>query len=458
MKHSIDLTKGNIALELTRVSIPIMLTMFIQMAYNLTDMVWIGSIGSGAVAAIGTAGFFIWVGNALTFMPKVGLEVCVAQSVGRKDQNDLKLYMANGLLIALSMSVIYSIFTFISANPLIHFFKLGDNVNHFNPTSAAISYLRIVSTGMIFTFINPCFTAVYNGLGNSKLPFYYNSAGLLINVILDPLLIFGVWIFPKMGVSGAAIATVIAQLGVSVLFLFSFRRHFEFIRDYKNFWTVSKIHLQKIIKIGFPPAAQSAIFALIAMVIARIIVRWGAVPIAVQRVGSQIESLSWMTASGFSTALSAFVGQNYGAGQQQRIWKGFLTAMYIMGSIGVLVSLLLILFPEFLFKIFVREPDAIKEGIVYLTILGYSQLFMCLEITTAGAFNGLGKSLPPSIISVSLNLLRIPSALIFSAIIGLNGIWWSISGTSILKGIILVLWFAFYFKKYYLHRDQGIIA
>ncbi|MBP7563892.1 MAG: MATE family efflux transporter [Candidatus Cloacimonetes bacterium] len=449
MKHQIDLTKGNIALELTRVSIPIMLTMFIQMAYNLTDMIWIGSIGSGAVAAIGTAGFFIWIGNALTFMPKVGLEVCVAQSVGKKDQNDLQRFMANGLLISLSMSVIFSLIVFIMANPLINFFKLGTNVNGFDPTNSAISYLRVISLGMVFSFINPCFTAVYNGLGNSKLPFYYNSAGLLVNVILDPLLIFGVWIFPKMGVQGAAIATVIAQLCVSILFIFSFRRHFEFVRHLKTFFVFSRYHLYRIIKIGFPPAAQSAMFALIAMVIARIIVRWGAIPIAVQRVGSQIESLSWMTASGFSTALSAFVGQNYGAKQYHRIWKGFLTAMYIMSSIGILVSLLLILFPEFLFKIFVREPNAIQEGIIYLTILGYSQLFMCLEITTAGAFNGLGKSLPPSIVSISLNLLRIPSALIFSALIGLNGIWWSISGSSILKGTILVLWFTYYFRKKY---------
>lgn len=450
MKQKIDLTQGNIAFQLTRVSIPIMLTMLIQMAYNLTDMIWIGSLGSGAVAAIGTAGFFVWFGNAIMFMPKIGIEVCVAQSSGRNDFNELKNYVVNGLLLAGILAFLYSIITFSFAPYLINFFKLGTDVNSFNPTSNAISYLRIISCGMIFTFLNPSYTAIYNGLGNSKLPFYFNSVGLLLNVVLDPLLIFGVWIFPELGTQGAAIATVIAQLTVSLIFIFNIKNNFEFFKNMKSIFLISKEHLIKIIKIGLPPATQSAMFALIAIVIARIIVKWGAIPIAVQRVGTQIESLSWMTASGFSTALSAFVGQNHGAGKNLRIWKGYLTAVSIMSGIGIMVSLLLILFPATLFKIFVREPDAIKEGIIYLTILGYSQLFMCLEITTAGAFNGLGKSLPPSIVGISFNLLRIPSAILLSSLIGLNGIWWSISGSSIIKGTVLVLWFVYYYRKIYL--------
>jgi len=449
VKQRIDLTKGNIAIQLTKVSIPIMMTMFIQMAYNLTDMIWIGSIGSGAVAAIGTAGFFTWISNAMTFMPKVGLEVTVAQSTGKKDFNELKTYMGNGLLIAIIISIIYSIVIFVLANPLINFFKLGTDVNNYNPTAAAISYLRIICTGMFFTFLNPCFSAIYNGMGNSKLPFYYNSVGLVINAILDPLLIFGIAGFPKMGVNGAAIATVFAQLVVTVLFIIRMREDFDYVKKLKDFLQFNKHHLLRILKIGVPPAAQSVFFASIAIVIARIIVRWGPIPIAAQKVGTQIESLSWMTAGGFSTALSAFVGQNYGAGEIKRIWKGFVTAMYIMGGMGLIVSLILILFPGPLFKIFIREPEAVKIGTTYLIILGYSQMLMCLEIATGGAFNGLGKSLTPSIIGVSLNLLRIPLALFLSTFMGLNGVWWSISGTSMLKGIALVAWFTYYYKKRY---------
>ncbi|MCL2065189.1 MAG: MATE family efflux transporter [Candidatus Cloacimonetes bacterium] len=447
MKYKIDLTTGNIALKLTKVSLPIMFTSFIQMAYQLTDMFWVGRLGSGAVAAIGSAGFFGWLGMSIAFMAKIGTEVCIAQAAGRNDQESVKNYMINGLGLAVLLTSIYASLIFIFAPSLINFFNLGTDVNSYNPTSNAISYLRIISFGMVLTFTHPTFSAIYNGLGKTKLPFYIMSTGLLCNMVLDPLLIFGIGPFPKMGVQGAAIATVIAQILVTTQFVLSIKKNFDFIKGVKCFFNISKEYYLKIMKIGFPPSIQSALFAIIAILIARIISQWGPIPIAVQRIGSQIEALAWMTAGGFSTALSAFVGQNYGAGLNKRVWEGYLTAFSIMSGIGIFVSLLLYIFPEFLFSIFVKEADTIHQGIVYLKILAYSQLFMCIEIMTQGAFNGLGKSMPPSIVGITFNILRIPTAIILSGIIGLNGIWWSISGSSIFKGVILVIWFVLFYQK-----------
>ena len=417
------------------------------MAYNLTDLIWIGGLGSGAVAAIGAAGFFIWLGMATSFLTKVGIEVNVAQSAGRNDHYALKNFIANGLFLTVLIGIIYCTIIVIFAPKLIGFFNLGSDVNSFDSTAAGITYIKIVCMSMTFAFMNVSFTAIYNGLGKSKLPFLYNAIGLVLNIILDPLLIYGIWIFPRLEVAGAGIATVIAQTTVLILFIFSLKRNFTYFDDIKNFLLIRKKYYLKIIKIGLPPATQSIMFALIAIIITRIISRWGPIPIAVQKVGSQIEAISWMTASGFSTALSAFVGQNHGAGIKKRVWKGYLTAISIMGTVGVFTSLLLILFPEPLFRLFIREEEALRHGVIYLTILGYSQLFMCLEITTAGAFNGLGKSLPPSIVGIVFNLLRIPSAIFLSAMIGLDGIWWSISGSSIFKGIVLTCWFVYYCRK-----------
>jgi len=357
--------------------------------------------------------------------------------------------MVNGLFLTVLLGVVYCSLIITFAPSLIGFFRLGTDVNSFDATANGIIYLRIICMSMTFAFLNMSFTAIYNGLGKSKLPFIYNSVGLTLNIILDPLLIYGVWRFPRLEVVGAGIATVIAQTTVLVLFILSIKRNFTFFEGIRCFFKIGKEYCQKIIKIGLPPATQSVMFALIAIVVTRIISRWGPIPIAVQKVGSQIEAISWMTASGFSTALSAFVGQNHGASLTKRVWKGYKTAISIMGVVGILASLLLILFPEVLFRIFIREEEALSHGIVYLTILGYSQLFMCLEITTAGAFNGLGKSLPPSIVGIVFNLLRIPSAIVLSAMIGLDGIWWSISGSSIFKGVVLTAWFVYYYKRYY---------
>jgi putative MATE family efflux protein len=426
-----------------------MLTMFFQMAYNLTDLIWIGALGSGAVAAIGAAGFFIWMGMAISFLTKVGIEVNVAQSVGKNDNYALNHYIINGLFLTILIGLVYSTSIIYLAPTLIGLFNLTPDATLYDTSANGVIYIRIVCMSMPFAFMNVSFTSIYNGLGKSNLPFVYNSAGLFLNIILDPLLIYGLWIFPRLEVAGAGIATVISQSTVFVLFVISLNKNFNFLDQMKNIYVIKKEYFSKIIKIGLPPATQSVMFALIAIIITRFISRWGSIPIAVQKVGSQIEAISWMTASGFSTALSAFVGQNHGACIKKRVWKGYLIAISMMGTVGIFTSLLLILFPEQLFRIFIREEEAIRQGVIYLTILGYSQLFMCLEITTAGAFNGLGKSMPPSIVGIVFNFLRIPSAILLSSMIGLKGIWWSISGSSILKGIVLVVWFVYYYKKSY---------
>lgn len=145
-----------------------------------------------------------------------------------------------------------------------------------------------------------------------------------------------------------------------------------------------------------------------------------------------------------------FFGQNYGAKNWERLWKGYFTSLKIALVLGLFNTLLLVLGAGSIFSVFIPEVDAIRLGIDYLQILGLSQLFMCIEITTAGAFNGLGKTVPPSIVSIAFNALRIPMALYLSQphLLGLNGVWWSITITSVFKGVILLIWYQFHIRKY----------
>ena len=187
------------------------------------------------------------------------------------------------------------------------------------------------------------------------------------------------------------------------------------------------------------------------MMIARMVAGYGDAAVAVQKVGSQIESISWMTADGFAAAVNSFLAQNHGAGKPDRIRKGYRSAMGVVLIWGVLCTVLLIFFPEPIFRLFITEQDVIPMGVDYLVILGVSQLFMSVEITTAGAFAGLGKTLPPSLSSTILTAARIPLAwVLVQTPLGLNGIWWSITISSIFKGIVLFLWF-----RSFLDRELG---
>lgn len=440
------LTHGNILNALIKLAIPIMGTSFIQMAYSMMDMIWIGRMGSDEVAAVGTAGFFTWLAMAFVLIPKIGAEVGVAQSIGKDDINAAREYVLYTIQMSIILSILYGAFIILTRSRLIGFFNLGDP----KVEKMAMDYLLIVFLFIIFFFINPMFTGIFNGYGNSKTPFKINTIGLILNIVLDPVLIFGLGPFPAMGVRGAAVATVFSQIVVTCIFIVVIRQFYQLFYGFNLFKKMDIKYLKSIIKLGFPFALQEGLFSIFAMIIARIIAKWGPIPIAVQKIGSQIESISWMTAEGFSTAISTFIGQNYGAKKWDRIYKGYYTAVKMVGTVGVFATILLIFGAESIFSFFIpNDKETLKQGIIYLQILGVSQFFMCMEIGTAGAFRGLGKTIPPTLVGIIFTGLRIPMALLLSNenLLGLNGVWWSISISSVMKGIILTTWFIIYLKK-----------
>ena len=164
--------------------------------------------------------------------------------------------------------------------------------------------------------------------------------------------------------------------------------------------------------------------------------------------GGQIEAITWNTSQGFSTGLSTFIAQNYAAGEKSRVKKAWRTTLWMTSIFGTLCSLLFIFFGSEVFSIFVPEPEAYRVGGDFLRIDGYSQLFMMLEITMQGVFYGLGRTVPPAIISISCNYMRIPIALFLVHLgMGVDAIWWAVSATTIAKGIILTLWFIIIKRK-----------
>ncbi len=441
MNNNVEILEGNISKGLIKLAIPIMATSFLQMAYNLIDLIWIGKLGSLEVAAVGTAGFLMWLGMSLVIFSKVGAEVFVSQAIGKNDKLEAKNSARSAIQLVIAFGIFYAFILIVFNKYLIAFF----NIENVYVVDMARDYLKIIGIGVVFAFMNPVFTGIYNGYGDSKTPFRINAIGLIINIILDPILIF----YFKMGVSGAAIATIIGQITVALIFISKIKYGNDIFNEFNLFKEVDFNKMKKIIKLGMPISLKSGLFTIIAMIIARIIASWGPVPIAVQKIGSQIEALSWMTSEGFATATSTYIGQNYGAKNYSRIKTVYYKSIIIMTIIGIIVTLFFLIFPRQIFSVFLREEEALKEGIIYLRILGISQLFMCLEITTSGAFNGLSKTIYPSIISIVFNFLRIPMALMLSmTVLGLSGIWWSITISSIIKGVFAVVGFMYLIKKY----------
>ena len=328
---------------------------------------------------------------------------------------------------------------------MVGFFQLTDAEAY----AAAMSYTRIACGLIVFSFMTLTLTGLYTAQGDSKTPFLANLIGLVTNMILDPVLILGPGPFPKLGVIGAAIATVMAQAIVMSIMVLAIivRKKENVLKGIKLLAKIPEEYLSGICRIGIPTAIQGMAYCAISMVLTRMVSGYGAEAVATQRVGGQIESISWNTADGFAAALNAFIAQNYGAGKNDRVRKGYKAALWTVGVWGVLISLAFICFPNAIADIFFHEPKAIETAVGYLVIIGFSEAFMCVELTTVGALSGLGRTRLCSIISITFTSARIPLAIILGGIIGLSGIWWALSATSIVKGIIFTCTFLWITRK-----------
>lgn len=446
--QKVDLLNGRIVPSLMRLSLPIMGTSLVQMAYNLTDMIWIGRLSADAVAAVGAAGMYLWVSQGLATIPRLGSQVKAAQAIGAGDVQRAAGYAQAAFHIGAVLMALFTAVCLVFNGPLVGFFKLNSPAVN----ADARSYLVIVALGFVFTFTSQIFTGLFTAMGASTTVLRSTSVGLIANAVLDPLLIFGPGPFPALGVAGAALATVLAQGCVCAMFLIA-RRQDNFLFPHVRLLQKSRAAAWRdVARIGLPVALQSLFFSSLSMIIARLIAGWGDGAIAAQKVGTQIESISYTTAEGFGTAVNAFIAQNFGAGKPDRIRKGYWTAIGIMVVWSLFTSVMLVVFPAPLFRIFITDESILPMGVSYLRIMGYSQLLMCIEITSSGAFQGLGRPIPPTVTGIIGNLARIPMAIVLSAtVLGLDGVWWSITISSCAKSIVVFTWFVVVLRRFLAH-------
>lgn len=380
---------------------------------------------------------YTWFSQGFAILARTGGQVKTAHCLGAGENDSAAQYARGALQLGILFAVLYGLVSLFGASRLIGFFKL----NSPEVIAQAEWYVRIACGLVIFSYLNAILTGLLTAAGNSRTPFIVNVAGLVFNVVLDPVLIFGIGPFPELGVSGAAAATVTAQALVSLLFFKAVLRE-KVLFPHLRLWVLVPVKVwREIVRIGVPSAVQNLIYAGISMILTRLITGWGDLAVAAQRVGSQIESVSWMVGDGFSAAVNAFLGQNYGAKRYDRVRRGYFCAIAMTAAWGLCTTFLLIGMARLLFSIFLQEEEVMAIGVNYLRIVGLSQMFMMVEQTSIGAFSGLGRTLYPSIVSVTFTSARIPVAVLLSSVMGLSGIWWALSISSMVKGCILFVSF-----------------
>lgn len=439
MSKRINMLSGDINKVLIGLALPIIASNFVQTAYGMIDMIWIGKLGSDAVSAIGTANFYINLAAGIASILIIGSGIRIAQMLGADRNDDAASYTKNAMVFTTILAVIVAVVLFMFSGSLLNFFNMN------NPAVETMSeqYLKHALIGIPFMFLSTLVTTILTSFGNTKLTFKANTIGLLMNIVLDPIMIFGFAGFPALGVIGAAWATTISRF-VAVLILIYFSNH-EIIASFKA--KISLAKLKDVVHISVPATAQTLIFTAISMIIGRLVIEFGTDAIATQKIGIQIESITWVTIGGLQGAISAFVGQNFGAQQYDRIDKGYNSALKIVTIFGLVITGIFLLVPKQIFSIFISDPHVIEMGVGYMTAIAFSQVFMCFEMLSVGAFNGMGKTYVPPLVSIIFTSMRIPLAIYLKQFLGLSGIWWSISISSVFKGVILLVWYQILLHK-----------
>jgi putative MATE family efflux protein len=436
------LLEGSIVRSLVLLAVPIMGANILQVAYQLVDAFWVGRLGAAAVAAVSITMPLMFVLIAAGMGFAIAGTTLIAQYTGARDHKMVDHVAAQTLLTILAVSVVLGALGFALAPWLLHLMGVTPDVYR-----NALSFIRVVFIALPFTFLYAMVQALMRGVGEVKVPLYIVAGTVVVNFFLDPILIFGWFGAPAMGVTGAAIATLIAQLMAAIVALWvlfggRFGIHVRW-RDFKpDFAFVKRAFL-----LGYPASIEQSARAVGMTLMTFLIVSFGTIVTASFGVATNVINVALIPAMGFSMATSTLVGQNIGAGNISRAEKtarlSALVTFIALSLLGLVCSLLATPIVRFFVP---QSPQVIAEGAHLLRIVSWSFGFVGLQFALLGVLRAAGEMLAAMTTSlVSQWLLSLPLAYLLSkhTALGADGLWWALPLSNIVTACIagaLFLW------------------
>ena len=427
-----QLVAASLPRTIARLAAPAIASTVLMTIFTSIDTYWVGTrVGPIGLAAVSTSVFWIWLVVAIAEMVSIGLTAVAARRYGEGRRDEAAQTAGDALLFALALgsavavgglALLESCFALMNRPPEV--------------TALGLRYLGAYLAGapLIFGFF--AVDAAFRASGDSRTPFVLLATSVGITLVLDPILIMGLFGAPRLGVMGAAIATVTTRAVAFALGLA--------IAIRRGLLRVGRPRAQRVLtiaRIGLPTAATGVLFSLVYVVMTRTTTQFGTPALAALGIGHRVESWLFMIGVGAGAATAAIVGQNLGAGRPDRAERAGWIAVAFCSALGGIVCVLELIAPEWFAGIFSNDPAVIGEGANYLRIAAISQLFVCAEIVLEGALGGAGDTVPPMLTSTTITLARIPLAAWAAAEWGSSGIWWVISLTAIARALgMLFLW------------------
>ncbi|MGQ1891202.1 MATE family efflux transporter [Thermophagus sp. OGC60D27] len=414
-----DLTYGREGQLIFKFAIPMVIGNIFQQLYNIVDSIIVGRIlGDQALAAVGASFPIFYTLIAFVIGIGSGATVVIGQYFGAKNYHNVKKAIGTLFVFIFIASIVLSISGILFAEEIFTLLSVGEDV-----MPEAVSYFSVYMSGLLIYFALNSTASVLRGLGDSRTPLLFFSIATIANILLDLLFIL---VF-HWGIEGAAFATIVAQGGTFLAATFILNRRQHLLQFNRKSLVFDRAIFKKSIAIGLPTGFQQAFVALGMMALIRIINNFETPVLAAYTAASRIDALASMPAMNLASALSAFVGQNMGAGKILRIRKGLRATLLMSWAISLAVMFIVIMQGKNLMSLFTTSAEVIEYGRNYLLIVSSFYPVFATMFTMHGALRGAGDTLIPMFITlISLWLIRIPLAAWFSGQIGPSGIWWAI--------------------------------
>jgi putative MATE family efflux protein len=450
-KEELDLLEGGIGWPLFYLSLPIVVTNLLQTAYNLADTFWLGQFSTASLAAISFAFPMVFLLFSLGIGVSVAGSILVAQNTGAGDERQAEFAASQTVTFSMVVSAVLGLFGFFAVGWLLGFLGAGPEIH-----PLAVAYMRIIALGLPFMFGFFVFISLMRGYGDTVTPMVVMFWTVVLNVILDPLLIFG-WTapvtlagatlappvaIPRMGIEGAAVATVVSRglamvVGLGIMF-----RGVRGVRIRPGDMVPDPGYFRKIVDLGLPASVEGSGRALSVNAILLVVSMFSTPVVAAFGIGIRVFSTIFLPAIAVGQGVETMTGQNIGASNYDRAGRIPYVAGRVMFVILAAVGLVIFVFPDAIVRVFTDDPAVIDAGGLFLRVSALTFGFTGLQRAFTGAFRGAGKTLVAAAIAISmLAVIRLPLAYVGATTVGVLGMWLAFPVSNVSGTVIAWAWF-----------------
>ena len=420
---------------LLSMSLPMVISMAVNSLYNIVDSYFVAKISEDAMTALSLVFPIQNFINAVAIGFGVGINAMIAQylGAGRRDKADEAL--TQGMVLAVIHGIVMMILCIIGIPYFLRLFTTDANV-----IALGVRYATIVFSFSVILSVNLTFEKMNQAIGNMKITMISLLIGCGLNIILDPMIIFGIGPFPKLGIAGAALATGFGQCVPIVIYIAAYLKRPKRVAFRREYLHLTREVSKRLYSIGVPAILNMALTSVLTTALNAILAAFSQTYVLVLGIYYKLQTFLYMPANGIIQGMRPLIGYNYGAGEHKRVEQLYRLTLLLNICIMTAGMILCLTIPGKLMGAFAENPQTIQNGVIALHIICFGFILSAVSVTACGALEGLGKGIPSLLISLSRYVvLIIPLAFIFSRFFGAAGVWHAFWVTEALSAVFAVI-------------------